>query len=144
MDTNPSEVSKVGHRMREVREKAGFSQSKCAVKLNLSDRAYKNYELGKREPSLATAVLFSSKFGVDLNWLAFGNKLRPHDDAVIDTATECGAAAYAIATEGGVSSLSAKKFAKFFRYALKQSLSKGTAPGEEARAVFDLMRDDDE
>ncbi|QFT59182.1 Helix-turn-helix protein [Sulfitobacter sp. THAF37] len=129
--------------MREEREKTGYSQSKFAAMLELSDRAYKNYELGKREPPLSVVADFSSKFGVDLRWLVFGDETQPKDIQLIDLAGKTSDATYALATSEGPP-LGMKSYSKFFRYVLEQSFSKGSPPSEEATAVYALMRGDDD
>ncbi len=130
--------------MREAREKTGYSQSKFAAMLELSDRAYKNYELGKRDPPLTVVADFSSKFGVDLRWLVFGEEPQPQDIKLIELASQTSDATYAIATKSTQPRLGAKSYSKFFRYVLEQCFSKGSSPDDEAKAVYALMRNDDE
>ncbi|PTQ72749.1 helix-turn-helix domain-containing protein [Celeribacter persicus] len=139
-----SQIAYVGQRMRETREKTGYSQGKFAAMLELSDRAYKNYELGKREPPLAVAALFSSKFNVDLRWLVFGEEPQPQDIELIELAAQTSDATYAISANSGQPPLGEKTYGKFFRYVLKQCFSKGSSPSEEAKAVYELMRGEDE
>lgn len=139
-----SQIAFVGQRMRETREKTGYSQGKFAAMLELSDRAYKNYELGKREPPLSVVAHFSSKFGVDLHWLVFGEEPQPQDLKLIELAGQTSDATYSISTASGQPPLGEKAYAKFFRYVLEQCFRKRSVPHDEARAVFELMRGDDE
>ncbi|MEO0750895.1 MAG: helix-turn-helix transcriptional regulator [Pseudomonadota bacterium] len=60
----------IGERLRDIRSRHHLSQGEMALRLGLSDRAYKNYELEKRETPLAVAISICDDFGVDLNWLA--------------------------------------------------------------------------
>ncbi|SEK52000.1 Helix-turn-helix [Roseovarius nanhaiticus] len=139
-----SQVAYVGQRMREVREELGHSQAKLAAMLELSDRAYKNYELGKREAPLSVIAEFSSKFNVDLRWLVFGSDRQSFDTALVELACETSAITFSMAISESKAILTDKKYDKFYRYVLDQCMIKGTSPEHEAKAVFDLMRGDDE
>lgn len=107
--------------------------------LDLSDRAYKNYELGKREPPLEVVAKFSVKFEADIHWLVFGETKKPQDISLIKIAAETSDATYALAANELNAPLSLPRYSKFFRYVLEQCLSKGTSPKEEAEAVYELM-----
>lgn len=135
------QIAYIGERLREVRERAGHSQSKVAAMLDLSDRAYKNYELGKREPPLGVVAKFSTTFEADLNWLVFGEETQPQDTKLMKLAADTSDATYALATKETKAPLSLPRYSKFFRYVLEQSLSKGTSPKAESEAVYELMRE---
>jgi len=50
-----------------------MSQAVFGADLGLSDRAYKNYELGIRDLPLAVALAISEKYGVNIAWLLTGD-----------------------------------------------------------------------
>ncbi len=63
----------VGLRMLSVRKRLNYTQSVMAAKLDISDRAYTNYEQEKRELPAAVAVRFCDLFSTDLKWLLTGD-----------------------------------------------------------------------
>ena len=63
-------------RLEIVRKSTGLSQAAFGEQLNLSDRAYKNYELGIRELPLRVAIDIAEKFKVNVNWLITGEGAR--------------------------------------------------------------------
>jgi DNA-binding XRE family transcriptional regulator len=124
-------------RLHEVRSRLGYPQSKIAAALGIADRSYKNYETGKRELPLSTAVAICNKFNVDLNWLVFGEVSLSRADAsklfevcVSTVLNEAGARNI---------SLSTPKIAKMCAYLASQCLAKGTEPKDEIGAVMELI-----
>ena len=63
-------------RLEAVRKSTGLSQAAFGEQLGLSDRAYKNYELGIRDLPLRVALDISKQFTVNLNWLLTGEGAR--------------------------------------------------------------------
>ncbi|WP_168193101.1 helix-turn-helix domain-containing protein [Rhodophyticola sp. CCM32] len=126
--------------MRETREGTGHSQSKFAAMLGLSDRAYKNYELGKREVPLSTLIKFAQEFEVEFDWLVFGDQMQPKDAKLMNLAVQTSEATYALATDLKEKPMSIERYVKFFEYVLDQSRVKVSIPSHEARAVFELIR----
>lgn len=130
----------IGARMRSAREAAGHSQAKCAALLDVSERSYKSYELGKREPSLRTAVDFSERLQIDLRWLILGEKTMPTSN-LIDLTEEVAAALFEQAAAGA---FTPKKFGRITRYVLEQIIAKGTDPQTEAKEVLSIFQDEAE
>ena len=46
----------VNVKLRATRENLGLTQLQVAEKANIAERAYQNYEYGKRNPSVRTAI----------------------------------------------------------------------------------------
>ena len=59
-------------RLEAVRKSTGLSQAAFGERLGLSDRAYKNYELGIRDLPLRIALSLAQTFDVNLAWLLTG------------------------------------------------------------------------
>jgi transcriptional regulator with XRE-family HTH domain len=53
-----------------------MSQAAFGAELGLSDRAYKNYELGIRDLPLAVALGISEKYDANIAWLLTGDGAR--------------------------------------------------------------------
>lgn len=62
----------LGKRMRELRDKQGFSQEAFADHCGLHRTAISLIERGKRVPSLTTLLTISSGFGISLSELLRG------------------------------------------------------------------------
>lgn len=126
-----------GQRLREVRLTRDYSQAKVAARLEIADRTYKFYELGKREMPISTALKFCSEFGVELKWLATGSgpKLLLEKGSLVEEAV---LAVLLTHQEKGLS-VPAEKIAKQVNYVMEQSSSKGTAPVDEARLLVDII-----
>lgn len=59
----------IGERIRELRRKAGYTQSMLAQKLGISPSAIGMYEQGRREPDNETVVRLSHIFGITADYL---------------------------------------------------------------------------
>lgn len=59
-------------RLRELREGQRYSQAELAERIGLSQSQIGQMEIGKRMPSIETAILLSDFFGVSLDYL-FGD-----------------------------------------------------------------------
>jgi transcriptional regulator with XRE-family HTH domain len=131
--------SNIGDRMRLVRNETGFSQAKVAAMLDLSDRAYKTYELGKREPSLSTVLKFCEIFEVDLVWLINGGLRTEQDQADLATiATRTADAVYRQIMNDDPK-MTAPQFQKFFAYVLEQAVHNKAVPEEEAKKIHQIF-----
>lgn len=136
-DNESSDFSSVGLRMREVRLQYNYSQSKVAAKLDINDRTYKFYELGKREVPLQIAMKFCKEFGIEIKWLAsgLGPKKAEGNDSLTALAAEALLDALDIKASIGGRAMSNSMLAKQIDFVLQQSLIKGTAPRAEAEAL---------
>lgn len=65
-------IRKGGSRMeklRELRTQYGLTQSQVATQLGISQQAYANYEIGKREPDKHALIKLSELFNVSIDYL---------------------------------------------------------------------------
>ena len=123
--------------MREVRLQHNYSQSKVAAKLDINDRTYKFYELGKREVPLQIAIKFCKEFEIEIKWLSsgLGPKKAEGNDGLTALAAEALLDALGIEISMGGRVLSNNMLAKQIDFVLQQSLMKGTSPRVEAEAL---------
>ena len=56
-------------RLKQCRKERGLSQINVAVACGISERAYQNYEILRREPKLEILVRIADYFGVSLDYL---------------------------------------------------------------------------
>lgn len=56
-------------RLREERKKAGYTQEDMGQKLNMTQSAYAQYETGKTQPSLETAIKIAEILKISLDYL---------------------------------------------------------------------------
>ena len=56
-------------RLRELRKKAGVSQLRLAMDLNMSQNTVSRYETGEREPGIAELIKLADYFNVSLDYL---------------------------------------------------------------------------
>lgn len=61
-------------RIAHLRKKAGMSQSRLALALNVSPSTIGMYEQGRRIPDLPTLISISRLFGVSLDYLITGEE----------------------------------------------------------------------
>ncbi len=115
--------------------------------LDISDRAYKTYELGKREPSLETVLKFCRLYSTDLQWIATGaynaSYLGPNNDNSIPKALaiDVATAVYEVASQSR-QDLPPKSFNRLFAYVLDQVSEYQKSPHDEAEKVFNIFHDD--
>ena len=64
----------IGNRIKECREKAGFTQDEFCIKIEKSKRTLLNYEKNESDPSVKTAILIAEICDVDKMWLLTGDK----------------------------------------------------------------------
>lgn len=57
-------------RLKAARNACGYTQHEVAARLGITDRAYRHWEAGDREPSIGRLIALADLFMVDLNWLA--------------------------------------------------------------------------
>ncbi len=67
----------IGLRIKESREKAGFTQDDFCKKINKSKRTLINYEKNESEPSVNTALVVAKLCNVDKIWLLTGENNKP-------------------------------------------------------------------
>lgn len=136
-DNESSDFSSVGLRMREVRLQHNYSQSKVAAKLDINDRTYKFYELGKREVPLHVAMKFCKEFDIEIKWLSsgMGPKKAEGNGSLTAQAAEALLDALNIEISMGGKIVSNSMFARQIEFVLQQSLIKGTSPKVEADAL---------
>ncbi len=65
---------RIGANIRDVRKKAGLSQSKLAEKCQISNTVLSNYETGGRIPSLQTLAKIAKQLGVSIDRLYYGDE----------------------------------------------------------------------
>lgn len=71
----------IGQRLRDFRKKLGYkSQESFANELGTTRGAYKNYEVGRVEPTGAFLHNLSSKFGADINFILTGKSEKDLPD----------------------------------------------------------------
>lgn len=140
-DNDSSDFSSVGSRMREVRLQHNYSQSKVAAKLDINDRTYKFYELGKREIPLQTAMRFCREFGIEIKWLSsgLGPKKAEGNDSLTAQAAEALLDAFGIKISISGRIVSNNMLTKQIDFILQQSLIKGTSLKSEAEALASLI-----
>jgi len=59
-----------GHRLRELRERAGLTQTQLAERAGLHRQGIVKLERGEREPAWSTLLALAEALGVDLNSFA--------------------------------------------------------------------------
>ncbi|MCI8826707.1 MAG: helix-turn-helix transcriptional regulator [Lachnospiraceae bacterium] len=63
-------MSIFSNRLKEIRKERNFTQKNVADHLGIAERAYQNYEYGKREPNLKTLIKLANYFDVTLDFLS--------------------------------------------------------------------------
>lgn len=127
----------VGQRLLSVRTERSYPQSKMAAILGIADKSYKNYELEKRELPLSVAVKFCKEFDQNLGWLIFGTA-SPDIPYAAEISAEVAKAVFEFVSQSE-KSYSSEEVAKFTHYLVKQSLSNGSSPTEEAKQFFSAI-----
>lgn len=56
-------------KLKELRKKAGISQLKLALDLNMNQNSISRYETGEREADYKTLILFADYFNVSIDYL---------------------------------------------------------------------------
>ena len=56
-------------RLKELREKLGFTQKMMAETVGCQQKAYQRYESGEREPSFELLIKMADTFGVSVDYL---------------------------------------------------------------------------
>ena len=62
----------VGDRLREIRVKAGLTQTEFGDIVGLGQRTLSEYERGVNQPGVGRLYLIAEKFGVNSEWLIHG------------------------------------------------------------------------
>ncbi|MBY6115974.1 helix-turn-helix transcriptional regulator [Mameliella alba] len=121
--------------MRAAREAAGHSQAKCAALIDVSERSYKSYELGKREPPLGRVVDFCKCLNVDLRWLILGEETFDNQSLVCLTER----ISSELFQHSEYTKMSPNKFGRLVRYVLEQCMAKGSQPDLEVKEVISIF-----
>ena len=61
--------------LKELRRNKGMTQLEVANQVGITDVGYLNYEQGKREPKVRTAIRIAKALGTDVETLWSGNSL---------------------------------------------------------------------
>lgn len=137
-----SSLAGIGSRLHQIRTKFGYSQSKIAAALSISDRSYKNYEADKTDLPLATALNFCKIFNVDLNWLIEGRTALTQEKAgqifeecVFEILCELERRHLSIPSID----ISTSRIAKACVYLANQCIEKEARPEDEVSAVMELI-----
>ena len=56
-------------RLKQCRKERDLSQREVAIYCDISERAYQNYEIMRREPKLEILIKIADYFGVSLDYL---------------------------------------------------------------------------
>lgn len=59
----------ISKRLKELRFEKGFTQMQVAIYCNITEKAYQNYELMRREPKLEILVKIADFYGVSLDYI---------------------------------------------------------------------------
>ena len=57
------------HKLRDIRERLGFTQQQVANALNIDRSSYSSYEIGRSQPSPTTLVILSKLFNLPIEEL---------------------------------------------------------------------------
>lgn len=60
---------KQGDKLRDIRERSGFTQQQVATALNIDRSSYASYEIGRSQPSPSTLVILAKLFNTSLEEL---------------------------------------------------------------------------
>lgn len=133
-----TELNTLPLRLLEVRKSAGISQAKCAARIEVSDRSYKLYELGKREIPLSVLFRFSEAMKTDVVWLMTGQgtseNTRPRPELLRETI-----AVIVRRIDPEISAEEAVKWGKKGEFIFGLAEKNGNSPSEEARVIFDTF-----
>lgn len=69
-------------KLKEIREKSGLTQKKCADAIGITLRAWQGYEQGIREPKFETLCAIANLFHVSTDYLLGRPSAKPPDDPV--------------------------------------------------------------
>ncbi len=67
----------IAERLTAIRQSSGLTQTEFADKLDLSARAYQNYERGDREAPIAVLTALYRAFQIDPLWVLVGPGTKP-------------------------------------------------------------------
>ncbi|WP_182417280.1 helix-turn-helix domain-containing protein [Bartonella sp. HY038] len=134
-------LNRIGDRLREARNKTGYTQAKIAAKLYIADRTYKFYELGRREIPISTALKFCEICAVAPEWLLLGNGVMDTINDVDIREKTIEALLDAMNAEITIKQkhIPAHQFAKQVSYIIRQSTEKNTSIEEEAKSLASII-----
>lgn len=135
-----TDLSGIGLRLREIRKINDITQPVMAAAIDVSDRAYKNYEQEKRELPALTALNISEAFRVDLEWLLAGRgKIHKNNDPEL---AEASAIAVLSEADKRGTNLPIAKIGKIIGFVAAQSAQSaqtGETPAQIAINYFDTL-----
>lgn len=70
------DVNAVGARIREARERAGYTQEALARAADMTAQSVYRYERGRMEPGVARLERIAALLGVSIDWLVNGDQPR--------------------------------------------------------------------
>ena len=59
----------LSQRLRDCREKGGYTQREVSIYCDLTEKAYQNYELGTHEPKLSIIMRIAEFYKVSIDYL---------------------------------------------------------------------------
>lgn len=72
-----------GFRIKEARQRNGWSQEELANKLGTSKSVISGYETGKNDPAQSMVIRLSEVLGVSINWLMFGEEANQYPKNIL-------------------------------------------------------------
>lgn len=121
-------------RLLAVRKSTGLSQADFGAALGLSDRAYKNYELGIRKLPLDVLIDIAHKYDTSIEWLVTGEGAR--SAPAIGEALEAAVIAVREHFQAVGKTPTPEKEAVIVRYVFEQMLREGGLDPERLIAYF--------
>ncbi|WP_085892127.1 MULTISPECIES: helix-turn-helix transcriptional regulator [Roseobacteraceae] len=132
-----TDLSGIGLRLREIRKINDITQPVMAAAIDVSDRAYKNYEQEKRDLPALTALNISEAFRVNLDWLLAGRgKIHKSDDPEL---AEASAIAVLSEAERRGTNLPIAKLGKIIGFVAAQAAQTGESPAQVASHYFETL-----
>ena len=64
------------NRIRDLREDNDFNQSKIAELLNIGQKTYSDYELGKTRIPMESLIILAKFYNVDLNYICGVSEIK--------------------------------------------------------------------
>lgn len=77
----------LAQRLRACRKEGGWSQWQVSVYCDITENAYQNYELMRREPKLEILTRIADWYGVSLDYLVGRTDVKEVNRAETDTKT---------------------------------------------------------
>lgn len=78
-------MSTLGDRLREARERKGYSQMEVSKRIQINNKTLSRYEIGGSEPDLATLKILASLYEVSVDWLTGNTVHTPSRNTVLES-----------------------------------------------------------